>query len=177
MSAAGSSLLQLCKLLKLKPLCLLPLPGAPKNLVKGEYGSKSAWQDADTRAQPPKNVQTQYERISEWLMTMGAEEVFPDAVALLRWRDRNQRMLPKLALDGIATRDSAEQLVHCLQPGDKDAQMVVYGHGIAQPIEIAPPLLSAWGGSLIGFNIARWVHALTANARKMMDVIDRKSVV
>jgi len=172
LSAAGSSLLQLCKLLKLKPLCLLPLPGAPKNLVKGEYGSKSAWQDADTRAQPPKNVQTQYERISEWLMTMGAEEVFPDAVALLRWRDRNQRMLPKLALDGIATRDSAEQLVHCLQPGDKDAQMVVYGHGIAQPIEIAPPLLSAWGGSLIGFNIARWVHALTANARKMMDVME-----
>ena len=36
--------LQLCKLLKLKPLCLLPLPGAPKHLVKGEYGSKSAWQ-------------------------------------------------------------------------------------------------------------------------------------
>mmetsp|Transcript_50706 Transcript_50706/g.94736 ORF Transcript_50706/g.94736 Transcript_50706/m.94736 type:complete len:837 (+) Transcript_50706:51-2561(+) len=172
LSAAGSSLLQLCKLLKLKPLCLLPLPGAPKNLVKGEYGSKSAWQDADTRTQPPKNVQTQYERISEWLLTMGAEEVFPDAVALLRWRDRNQRMLPKLALDGIATRDSAEQLVHCLQPGDKDAQMVVYGHGIAQPIEIAPPLLSAWGGSLIGFNIARWVHALNANARKMMDVME-----
>ena len=28
-------------------------------------------------------------------------KVFPDAVALLRWRDRNQRMLPKLALDGI----------------------------------------------------------------------------
>merc|ERR1719230_2505443 len=93
LSSSGSSLLQLCKLLKLKPLCLLPLPGAPKNLVKGEYGSKSAWQDADTRAQAPKNVQTQYERISEWLLTMGAEEVFPDAVALLRWRDRNQRML------------------------------------------------------------------------------------
>ena len=47
-------------------------------------------------------------------------EVFPDAVALLRWRDRNQRMLPKLALDGIATRDSCEQLIHCLQSGDKD---------------------------------------------------------
>lgn len=31
-------------------------------------------QDAETRSQPPKNVQTQYERISEWLMTMGAEE-------------------------------------------------------------------------------------------------------
>ena len=35
-------------------------------------------------------------------------QVFPDAVALLRWRDRNQRMLPKLALDGIATRESTE---------------------------------------------------------------------
>lgn len=104
LSAAGSSLLQLCKLLKLKPLCLLPLPGAPKHLVKGEYGSKSAWQDAESRSQPPKGVQTQYERISEWLLTMGAEEVFPDAVALLRWRDRNQRMLPKLALDGIVPR-------------------------------------------------------------------------
>ncbi|CAJ1327819.1 unnamed protein product [Effrenium voratum] len=176
-SAAGSSLLQLCRLLKLKPLCLLPLPGAPKNLVKGEYGSKSAWQDASSQAQVPKNVQTQYERISEWLLTMGAEEaefvsVFPDAVALLRWRDRNQRMLPKLALDGIATRDSAEQLIHCLQPGDKDAQMVVYGHGVMQPIEIAPPLLAAWGGSLIGFNIARWVHALSANAKKMMAVME-----
>lgn len=172
LSAAGSSLLQLCKLLKLKPLCLLPLPGAPKHLVKGEYGSKSAWQDAETRSQPTKNVQSQYERISEWLLTMGAEEVFPDAVALLRWRDRNQRMLPKLALDGIATRDSAEQLIHCLQPGDKDAQMVVYGHGVQQPIEIAPPLLAAWGGSLIGFNIARWVHALSANAKKMMAVME-----
>ncbi|CAJ1451543.1 unnamed protein product, partial [Effrenium voratum] len=172
LSAAGSSLLQLCRLLKLKPLCLLPLPGAPKNLVKGEYGSKSAWQDASSQAQVPKNVQTQYERISEWLLTMGAEEVFPDAVALLRWRDRNQRMLPKLALDGIATRDSAEQLIHCLQPGDKDAQMVVYGHGVMQPIEIAPPLLAAWGGSLIGFNIARWVHALSANAKKMMAVME-----
>lgn len=172
LSASGSALLQLCKLLKLKPLCLLPLPGAPKNLVKGEYGAKSAWQDADTRAQAPKNVQTQYERISEWLMTMGAEEVFPDAVALLRWRDRNQRMLPKLALDGIATRDSSEQLIHCLQPGDKDAQMVIYGHGVSQPIEVSPPLLAAWGGSLVGFNIARWVHALSANAKKMMAVME-----
>jgi len=172
LSASGSALLQLCKLLKLKPLCLLPLPGAPKNLVKGEYGAKSAWQDADTRAQPPKNVQTQYERISEWLMTMGAEEVFPDAVALLRWRDRNQRMLPKLALDGIATRDSSEQLIHCLQAGDKDAQMVIYGHGVQQPIEVSPPLLAAWGGSLVGFNIARWVHALSANAKKMMAIME-----
>eukprot|EP00931_Biecheleriopsis_adriatica_P103490 TRINITY_DN78317_c0_g1_i1.p1 TRINITY_DN78317_c0_g1~~TRINITY_DN78317_c0_g1_i1.p1 ORF type:complete len:837 (-),score=222.85 TRINITY_DN78317_c0_g1_i1:124-2634(-) len=172
LSACGSSLLQLCRLLKLKPLCLLTLPGAPKNLVKGEYGSKSAWQDADTRAQVPKNVQTQYERISEWLITMGAEEVFPDAVALLRWRDRNQRMLPKLALDGIATRDSTEQLIHCLQAGDKDSQLVVYGHGVAQPIEVTPPLLSAWGGGLIGFNIARWVHSLSANAKKMMAVME-----
>lgn len=81
-------------------------------------------------------------------------------------------MLPKLALDGIATRDSAEQLIHCLQPGDKDAQVVVYGHGVAQPIEMSPPLLAAWGGSLIGFNIARWVHALSANSKKMMAVME-----
>lgn len=172
MSASGSALLQLCKLLKLKPLCLLPLPGAPKNLVKGEFGSKTAWQDADNRAVAPPTVKAQYERISEWLVTMGAEEVFPDAVALLRWRDRNQRMLPKLALDGIATKDSAEQLIHCLQPGDKDAQLVIYGHGVAQPIQISPPLLSAWGGSLLGFNIGRWVHALSANSKKMMIVME-----
>merc|ERR1719361_1882698 len=44
LSASGSALLQLCKLLKLKPLCVLTLQGAPKNLVKGEYGSKHAWQ-------------------------------------------------------------------------------------------------------------------------------------
>merc|ERR1712061_582504 len=100
------------------------------------------------------------------------EEVFPDAVALLCWRDRNQRMLPKLALDGVATRESAEQLIHCLQSGDKDAQVVVYGHGVAQPIEISPPLLAAWSGSLIGFNIARWVHALSANVKKMMAVME-----
>merc|ERR1712039_300400 len=168
----GSSLLQLCKLLKLKPLCLLPLPGAPKNLVKGEYGSKSAWQDSDSRAVAPPTVRAQYERISEWLVTMGAEEVFPDAVALLRWRDRNQRMLPKLALDGISTHDSCEQLIHCLQPGDKETQIVVYGHGQSQPIEISPPLLAAWGGRIIGFNIARWVHALSANAKKMMAVME-----
>merc|ERR1719382_1779796 len=172
LSASGSALLQLCKLLKLKPLCLLPLPGAPKNLVKGEYGSKSAWQDADSRAVAPPTVRAQYERISEWLLTMGAEEVFPDAVALLRWRDRNQRMLPKLALDGIATRDSAEQLIHCIQGGDKDGQVIVYGHGVAQPVEIAPPLLAAWGGSFIGFNIARWVHALSANVKKMMAIVE-----
>merc|ERR1719162_155419 len=172
MSASGSSILQLCKLLKLKPLCLLPLPGSPKNSAKGEYGSKGAWQDVDTRAVAPPTVRAQYERISEWLITMGAEEVFPDAVALLRWRDRNQRMLPKLALDGITTRDSAEQLIHCLAGGDKDAQLVVYGFGTAQPIEISPPLLSAWGGSIVGFNIARWVHALSAHAKKMMAVME-----
>merc|ERR1719221_2578646 len=172
LSASGSSLIQLCMLLKLKPLCLLPLPGAPKNIVKGEYGSKAAWQDADSRAVAPPTVRAQYERISEWLVTMGAEEVFPDAVALLRWRDRNQRMLPKLALDGISTHDSCEQLIHCLQSGDKDAQVVVYGYGVAQPIEVSPPLLAAWSGSLIGFNIARWVHALSANAKKMMAVME-----
>merc|ERR1712203_1157241 len=171
-SASGSALLQLCKLLKLKPLCLLPLPGAPQSIVKGEFGSKSAWQDQDTRAVASPTVRAQYERISEWLVTMGAEEVFPDAVALLRWRDRNQRMLPKLALDGISTHDSCEQLIHCLQSGDKDSQIVVYGHGQSQPIEISPPLLAAWGGRVIGFNIARWVHALSANAKKMMAVME-----
>jgi len=172
LSSSGSALLQLCKLLKLKPLCMLPLPGAPKNVVRGEYGSKAAWQDADSRAVAPPTVRAQYERISEWLVTMGAEEVFPDAVALLRWRDRNQRMLPKLALDGVATRDSCEQLIHCLQGGDKDSQIVVYGHGIAQPVEISPPLLAAWGGRIVGFNISRWVHSLSANTKKMMAVME-----
>eukprot|EP00931_Biecheleriopsis_adriatica_P102968 TRINITY_DN77863_c0_g1_i1.p1 TRINITY_DN77863_c0_g1~~TRINITY_DN77863_c0_g1_i1.p1 ORF type:complete len:837 (-),score=198.44 TRINITY_DN77863_c0_g1_i1:63-2573(-) len=172
LSASGSALLQLCKLLKLKPLCMLPLPGAPKNLVKGEYGSKAAWQDVDSRAAATSTVRAQYERISELLVHMGAEEVFPDAVALLHWRDRNQRMLPKLALDGIATRDSCEQLIHCLQSGDKDSQIVVYGHGVAQPVEISPPLLAAWGGRIVGFNIARWVHSLSANAKKMMAVME-----
>jgi len=171
-SAAGSALLQLCKLLKLKPLCILDLPGAPKNRVKGEYGSRGAWQEADSRAVAPPSVRQHYERISEWLTTMGAEEVFPDAVALLRWRDRNQRMLPKLALDGEATRDSAEQLIHCLQPGDQDSQCVVYGYGVAQPIEISPPLLSAWSGTLLGFSLNRWVHALSANSKKMMAVVE-----
>merc|ERR1712166_186949 len=107
-----------------------------------------------------------------WLITMGAEEVFPDAVALLRWRDRNQRTLPKVALDGVATRDSCEQLIHCLNSGDKEAHLVVYGYGSAQPIEISPPLLSAWGGSIVGFNVARWVHALSANTKKMMAVME-----
>jgi len=172
MSAAGCSLLQLCKLLKLKPLCILDLPGAPKNKVKGEYGSKSAWQDADTRVVAPPSVRQHYERISEWLISMGAEEVFPDAVSLLRWRDRNQRMLPKLGLDGIATSDSVEQLVHCLQSGDKDSQCVVYGHGAAKPVEVDPPLLSSWGGTLLGFSVARWVHSLSANAKKMMAVME-----
>merc|ERR1712050_544822 len=172
LSASGSALLQLCKLLKLKLLCMLPLPGAPKNVVKGEYGSKAAWQDSDSRAVAPPTVRAQYERISEWLVTMGAEEVFPDAVALLRWRDRNQRMLPKLALDGISTHDSCEQLIHCLQSGDKDTQIIVYGHGASQPIEITPPLLAAWGGKILGFNVARWVHALSANVKKMMAVME-----
>jgi len=171
LSSNGSSLLQLCKLLKLKPLCLLMLPGAPKNLVKGEHGSKSAWQDQDTRANSPP-IRAQYERISEWLVTMGAEEVFPDAVALLRWRDRNQRMLPKLALDGLATKESCEQLMHCLQTGDKDAQIVVYGHGVAQPLQIPPPLLAQWGGRIVGFNVARWVHALSSNAKRMMALME-----
>lgn len=172
LSASGSALLQLCKLLKLKPLCMLTLPGAPANLVKGEYGSKGAWNDSDSRAVAPPTVRAQYERISEWLVTMGAEEVFPDAVALLRWRDRNQRMLPKLALDGMATKDSCEQLIHCLQSGDKDAQIVIYGHGVSQPMDFSPPLLSAWGGRIVGFNVNRWVHSLSANAKKMMAVME-----
>jgi len=172
LSASGSALLQLCKLLKLKPLCLLPLPGAPKNAIKGEWNTKAAWADADSRQSSPPTVRAQYERISEWLVTMGAEEVFPDAVAMLRWRDRNQRMLPKLALDGVATRDSCEQLIHCIQGGDKDGQVVVYGHGAAQPLDISPPLLAAWGGKINGFNIARWVHSSSANTRKMMAVME-----
>eukprot|EP00746_Dinoflagellata_sp_MGD_P000514 gnl/MRDRNA2_/MRDRNA2_100923_c0_seq1.p1 gnl/MRDRNA2_/MRDRNA2_100923_c0~~gnl/MRDRNA2_/MRDRNA2_100923_c0_seq1.p1 ORF type:complete len:838 (-),score=219.69 gnl/MRDRNA2_/MRDRNA2_100923_c0_seq1:235-2748(-) len=171
-SAVGSALLQLCKLLKLKPLCILSLPGAPVNTVKGEYGAKAAWQDADARTVAPPSVRAQYERISEWLVTCGAEEVFPDSVALLRWRDRNQRMLPKLGLDGIANKDSTEQLLHCLAPGDKDATLVVYGHGKAAPISVSPPLLSGWGGNIQGFNIARWVHALSANTKKMMSVLE-----
>mmetsp|Transcript_71536 Transcript_71536/g.165422 ORF Transcript_71536/g.165422 Transcript_71536/m.165422 type:complete len:836 (+) Transcript_71536:62-2569(+) len=172
LSSTGTALLQLCKLLKLRPLCLLPLPNAPTNRVKGEYGSKSAWQDADTRAVSPPTVRAQYERISEWLITLGADEVFPDAVALLRWRDRNQRILPKLGLDGLSTTYSTEQLIHCVAPGDKEGQVIVYGHGTSQSLEISPPLLGAWSGSLVGFNIARWVHQLSANSRKLMVVME-----
>jgi NADPH:quinone reductase-like Zn-dependent oxidoreductase len=168
----GSAILQLCRLLKLKPLCLLPLPGAPKNLVKGEYGTRQAWEEVDSRAVATPAVRAQYERISEILVAAGAEEVFPDAVALLRWRDRNQRMLPKVALDGIATSDSAEQLIHCLQPGDKDAQLVVYGYGSSQSIKISPNLLAAWGGEVVGFNVQRWVHSHSANQKKMMAVME-----
>lgn len=172
LSATGSAMIQLCRLLKLKPLCILSLPGAPKNLVKGEYGTKSAWQDAESRAVAPPTVRAQYERISEWLVTMGAEEVFTDAVAMLQWRDRNQRMLPKLALDGVATRESCAQLIHCLSPGDKDAQLVIYGHGASQPIEVSPPLLAAWGGRVTGFNVFRWVHAQSANSKKMTAIME-----
>merc|ERR1712187_617709 len=53
-----------------------------------------------------------------------------------------------------------------------DTQIIVYGHGAAQPIEISPPLLSAWGGKVMGFNVARWVHALSANMKKMMAVME-----
>mmetsp|Transcript_115359 Transcript_115359/g.229980 ORF Transcript_115359/g.229980 Transcript_115359/m.229980 type:complete len:835 (-) Transcript_115359:267-2771(-) len=172
MSASGSTLLQLCKLLKLKPLCLLALPGAPTKTIKGEYGSKAAWQDIDARQIAPPTVRVHYERISEWLIAMGAEEVFPDAVALLRWRDRNQRMLPKLALDGLGSSNSAEQLIHCLQPGENDGQIVVYGFGASRSMEVSPPLLAAWGGRIAGFNIARWVHAGSANAKKMMSIME-----
>jgi len=171
-SAAGSALLQLCKLLKLKPICLLDLPGAPKNLVKGEYGSKNAFQDADSKAVAPPSVRQHFERTSEWMKSYGAEEVFPDAVALLKWRDRNQRLLPKLALDGIATKESTEQLIHCLQAGDKDSQCVVYGHGVSQAIQVNPPLLAAWQGTLLGFTVNRWVHSLQANQTKLMAILE-----
>merc|ERR1719174_1515896 len=63
-------------------------------------------------------------------------------------------------------------MIHCLQSGDKDARVVVYGYGKSQPIEISPPLLSAWGGRITGFNISRWVHSLSANAKKMMMVME-----
>merc|ERR1712045_1027719 len=32
--------------------------------------------------------------------------------------------------------------------------------------------LAAWGGRIIGFNIARWVHALSANTKKMVAVME-----
>jgi hypothetical protein len=48
----------------------------------------------------------------------------------------------------------------------------VYGYGVSQPIEVSAPLMAAWGGHLTGFNIARWVHALTANVKKMMAVME-----
>jgi len=172
MSASGAAFLQLLRLLKLKPLCILSLPSAPQNLVRGEWGTKSAWQDVDVREMPAATVRTNYDRICENLVSMGAEEVFPDAVALLRWRDRNQRMLPKLALDGVATRESCEQLIHCLQSGDKDSQVVVVGHGALKPIQVSPSLLAAWGGRINGFNLARWVHGLAANKKKMMSVME-----
>merc|ERR1719301_239119 len=43
---------------------------------------------------------------------------------------------------------------------------------MAQPIQVAPPLLSAWGGEVVGFNISRWVHGLSANQKKMMAVME-----
>merc|ERR1712187_585133 len=53
-----------------------------------------------------------------------------------------------------------------------DTQIIVYGHGSSQPIEITPPLLAAWGGKIMGFNVARWVHSLSANTKKMMAVME-----
>merc|ERR1719191_2211043 len=67
LSASGSSLIQLCKLLKLKPLCILGLPGHPRNVAKGEYGNKSSWQDQDNRTVAPPTLRSMYERISEML--------------------------------------------------------------------------------------------------------------
>merc|ERR1712187_901889 len=49
---------------------------------------------------------------------------------------------------------------------------IVYGHGSAQPIEITPPLLAAWGGKVMGFNVARWVHSLSGNVKKMLAVME-----
>merc|ERR1712187_339876 len=40
-------------------------------------------------------------------------------------------------------------------------------------IEASPTLLSAWGGSLVGFNISRWVHALSSNVKKMMGIMEQ----
>merc|ERR1712187_351377 len=77
-----------------------------------------------------------------------------------------------LALNGISTRAFCEHLIHCIQPGDKDTQIIVYGHGAAQPIEITPPLLAAWGGKIMGFNVARWVHSLSGNVKKMLAVME-----
>merc|ERR1719262_1088275 len=39
-------------------------------------------------------------------------------------------------------------------------------------MEVPPPLLAAWSGTLIGFNVARWVHSLSANAAKMMSIME-----
>lgn len=51
-------------------MCLIPAT-SPQALI---FSTELVLQDAETRSQPTKNVQSQYERISEWLLTMGAEE-------------------------------------------------------------------------------------------------------
>merc|ERR1712100_836370 len=77
-----------------------------------------------------------------------------------------------MGLDGISTSESCEQLIHCLQPGDKDTQVVVYGHGVSQSIKMSASLLAAWGGDIVGFNVNRWVHESDTNQKKMMSVME-----
>mmetsp|Transcript_11857 Transcript_11857/g.26990 ORF Transcript_11857/g.26990 Transcript_11857/m.26990 type:complete len:830 (+) Transcript_11857:103-2592(+) len=169
---AGSALVQLCKLLRFKVLCILSLPGAPKATVQGEYGQRDAWQDSDQRGGLAPTLKQHYEQISEHLIQLGVEEVFPDAVSLLRWRERNQRLLPKVALDGLCTKDSTEQLLHCLH---KEGELVVYGNGGGQRFQLQPSLLSSWGGEIHGFSVARWLHQSSGNVKKMVSMIENFS--
>jgi len=165
----GGPMLQLCRLLKLKPLVLLDIPGAPSVSAKGEYASTTVWQDTEL-APMSKAVKEQYDLIVERLQTLGAEEIFPNAVDLLKWRDRNQRIRPKIGLDGLAAGQSAEQLIHCLASGDKEGSLVIYGSGGSAPLDLLPTLVAEWGGSIVGFNIARWVHE-PGNTDEMMTKI------
>jgi len=169
LGAEGASLVQLCKLLRLKVLCILQLPGAPRATVQGEYGQKEAWQDATQTGGLAKTVQQQYERISENLILLGVEEVFPDAVALLKWRERNQRLLPKVGLDGVCCGDSTAQLIHCLQ---KEGELIMYGYGAGRRFQLPPSLLSAWGGKIHGFSVARWIHQNNSNVKRMMSMME-----
>jgi len=162
----GGPMLQLCRLLKLKPLVILDIPGAPSVAAKGEYGAQSVWQDAETPAMA-QAVQEQYDLIIQRLQAQGAEEIFPNAVELLKWRERNQRIRPKIGLDGLATGQSAEQLIHCLASGDKEACLIIYGSGSSAPLDMLPTLVAEWGGRIVGFNIARWVHE-PGNSDEMM---------
>mmetsp|Transcript_9994 Transcript_9994/g.22367 ORF Transcript_9994/g.22367 Transcript_9994/m.22367 type:complete len:844 (-) Transcript_9994:86-2617(-) len=154
----GNALLQIAKLLKLKPLCIVDLPGAPSVQADGEYSSSSVFQEAETPGPAPLAVKEEYDQVAQRLQSLGAEEIFPNAVELLRWRDRNQRMRPKVGFDGLSSGIAAEQLIHCLAGGDKEGQLVVYGADQGAPLEMSPVLVGAWGGDILGFHIARWVH-------------------